>query len=185
LSINGLPAEEKADSDSETLGQEQVPSIEEVDLPEAPRAYKRPESVLVVVCTGGWEFLLLRRTRPSDFWQSVTGSLRSDENARSAALRELREETGLWVSPSRLIDLRHSERFPILPAWRSRYAPGVHYNLEHWFALLLPGRRLIRLDRREHRESRWLPAARAASMATSWTNRNAIVALMQRVPCLP
>jgi dATP pyrophosphohydrolase len=136
--------------------------------------YKRPESVLVVVFTRAGECLLLRRARPRDFWQSVTGSLREGESPRHAALRELGEETGLKVSPSALLDLRHSERFTILPAWRARYAPGVHYNLERWFAVCLPGHRLIRLNPMEHLESRWVPAPRAAAMATSWTNRNAI-----------
>jgi dATP pyrophosphohydrolase len=139
--------------------------------------YKRPESVLVVVYTMGGDFLLLRRTKPDGFWQSVTGSLRAGESPRRTALRELKEETGLVISPSALMDLRHSERFPILPAWRSRYAPSVHYNLEHWFAVQLPGRRLIRLTATEHREHRWLSLDRAAARASSWTNRNAIIAL--------
>jgi len=169
------PEEEPGSTD---LGRE---ALAESPVPEAATRwatdYKRPESVLVVVYTAAGEFLLLRRNSPSDFWQSVTGSLRAGESPRRTALRELREETGLAVSPSALLDLRHTERFPILPAWRARYAPGVHYNLEHWFALRLPGRRLIRRNPDEHREHRWLPLHRAAAMASSWTNRNAILAL--------
>lgn len=131
----------------------------------------------MVVLTRGGEFLMLRRSRPASFWQSVTGSLRWGESPRDAARRELREETGVTPGSGQLIDLHHSERFTILPAWRARYARGVHYNREHWFALFLPGRRLIRLDPREHTESRWLDPGRAAALATSWTNRNAIVLL--------
>lgn len=172
LAVTGAADNE---SDREDAAAEAPPAAVAGDT----QAYKRPESVLVVVFTRGGEFLLLRRTRPNDFWQSVTGSLKAGEGIRAAAAREVREETGLRVSPSGLIDLRHSERFPILPAWRSRYAPGAHYNREHWFALALPGRRLIELDRREHLEYRWLTAPRAASRATSWTNRNAILALAQ------
>ena len=71
--------------------------------PEGRAAYKRPESVLVVVLTWPGEFLLLRRSEPAGFWQSVTGSLEAGEGARLAAVRELREETGLQVSPSRLL----------------------------------------------------------------------------------
>lgn len=135
--------------------------------------YKRPESVLVVVHTRGGEVLLLERTRPRGFWQSVTGSLEWGESAAAAAVRELREETGL-VAGRALVDLERSERFPIVPPWKARYGPGVRINTEHWFRLELPGRRLVRVNRAEHRQCRWLPATEAARRATSWTNRKAI-----------
>jgi dATP pyrophosphohydrolase len=128
----------------------------------------------VVAYTWDGYFLMLRRTRPDTFWQSVTGSLRPGEGARSAALRELREETGL-LGAAYLGDMRQSRLFRIAPAWRARYAPGVCFNREHWFALRLPDRRLIRLNPAEHLEYRWLPAAQAARLATSWTNRDAIL----------
>lgn len=155
----------------------EAPAPEDL-APELPAAepevvYKRPRSVLVVVYTLAGEFLLLRRTQPRDFWQSVTGSLRPRETPRNAALRELYEETGLRAGGG-LVDLHHQVRFPILPAWRARYAPGVRENREHWFALGLPGHRLIRLNAAEHRESRWVGAGRALRLASSSTNRNAI-----------
>ena len=135
--------------------------------------FKRPQSVLVLVCTRGGEFLMLRRSRPKGFWQSVTGSLDPGESPRCAAERELREETGLDAA-GRLIDLRRSVLFPIISAWRARYAPNVHFNREYWFALVLETRRLIRLNPEEHLEYLWLPAQRAAALASSWTNRDAI-----------
>jgi len=137
------------------------------------RHFKRPESVLVVVRTRQGEVLLMRRTRPSHFWQSVTGSLRWGESSVSAARRELYEETGIMAGDA-LVDLRHSVSFPILPAWRSRYAPSAFSNREHWFALTLPHRRCVRLHPDEHTEYRWLPPAQAARLASSWTNRDAI-----------
>ena len=147
--------------------------------PDAERGFKRPESVLVLVFTAAGEVLLLERRRPAGFWQSVTGSLKRHEDPRLAAARELYEETGLRAG-GRLVDLRRSERFPIVPPWREWYAPEVRFNTEHWFALQLDGRRLIRLQPDEHRRYRWLPAGRAARRATSWTNRLAIERVLGR-----
>ena len=55
--------------------------------------FRRPVSVLVVVFTDAGEVLLLRRAKPFDFWQSITGSLHADESHAQAARRELLEET--------------------------------------------------------------------------------------------
>ncbi|MCW8891366.1 MAG: dihydroneopterin triphosphate diphosphatase [Sedimenticola sp.] len=139
--------------------------------------YKRPESVLVVIYTGQGEVLMLNRTRPKGFWQSVTGSLKWGETPREAAARELFEETGLRPG-GQLQDVRYSERFPILPAWRRRFSPSVHYNKEHLFYLRLPSKRLIHLNPAEHYELRWLGITQAARKASSWTNRNAILRLL-------
>jgi dATP pyrophosphohydrolase len=135
--------------------------------------YKRPESVLVVVYTRRGEVLLLERTHPHGFWQSVTGSLDWGESAGRAARRELHEETGLNAS-ARLCDLKTLVRFRIVPPWAQRYAPGTYTNTEHWYGFELPGRRLIRRNPKEHRQHRWLAWQLAAQRATSWTNRAAI-----------
>ena len=119
---------------------------------------------------------MLNRTHPRGFWQSVTGSLEWGECPRDAAARELYEETGLRHG-GHLQDARHTERFPILPAWRGRFAPSAHYNKEHLFYLRLPHKRLIKLNPTEHNEWRWLGLTQAARKASSWTNRNAILRL--------
>jgi len=133
--------------------------------------------VLVVVYSIGGEVLLLRRTQPRNFWQSVTGSLRWGESPMQAARRELYEETGIMAG-SGLWDLKHTESFPIVPPWRARYAPNARNNREHWFAYKVSGRRMIRLNRSEHSEYRWLPLRRGTDLATSWSNRKAMRLLL-------
>ncbi|MEW6612843.1 MAG: dihydroneopterin triphosphate diphosphatase [Pseudomonadota bacterium] len=133
--------------------------------------YKLPKSVLVVVHSGE-RVLLLERRQPPGFWQSVTGSLEPGEDWHAAAVRELGEETGL--APDGLVDTGIVNRFPIHPAWRSRYAPEVQENEEHVFALALPAPVPVRLDPAEHRQACWLPRQEALRLASSWTNQAAI-----------
>lgn len=135
-------------------------------------AFKRPESVLVVVYSRAGEVLLLERRQPAGWWQSVTGSLEAGEMPWEAAVRELREETGLDADG--LLDLGVNQRFTIAPAWQDRFAPGVTENLEHAFALRLAEQVPIALDPAEHLRYEWLPLAAAGERASSHTNRAAI-----------
>ncbi|MDH3669583.1 MAG: dihydroneopterin triphosphate diphosphatase [Gammaproteobacteria bacterium] len=136
--------------------------------------YKRPESVLVVVYTRAGKVLLLRRSDKTDFWQSVTGSMRWDESdPEITAGRELREETSIEVTDD-LRDWGKTFRFQILPQWAHRYAPGTKQNIEHMFSLELPEEVVITMNPVEHAEFVWLPFAEASQRVTSWTNREAI-----------
>ena len=138
----------------------------------APADFKRPESVLVVVHTPALECLLLERVEPRGFWQSVTGSLHWDETPAECAARELAEETGLAAFGLR--DAHVSRSFPILPAWRSRFAPGVESNLEHLWYLEVPEVRPVAIAPREHAAYLWLPLDGAIEKVASWTNREAL-----------
>jgi dATP pyrophosphohydrolase len=135
-------------------------------------AFRRPESVLVVVHTQKLECLLLERVEPAGFWQSVTGTLGWTETPAAAAAREVVEETGL--DPANLRDAAVTHRFPILPEWRSRYAPDVTENTEHLWYLELEDRKPVTLDPSEHRACKWLPLDQAIETATSWTNREGL-----------
>lgn len=143
-------------------------------MPDQRESFKRPESVLVVVYTRAGEVLLLKRVDHPNFWQSVTGAMDwSEHDPRVTAQRELAEEIGLSIATDDLEDLDLVQRYSILPQWRYRYAPDVRENTEHAFALEVPGR-IVLTAHPEHTEYRWLDAADAMALATSWTNRVAI-----------
>jgi dATP pyrophosphohydrolase len=142
--------------------------------------YRRPVSVLVLVFTTDGGILLLRRLHPFDFWQSVTGSLQRDETHADAAMRELVEETGL-DGEGELSFSGTSRVFTIDPRWRDRYAPGVSENVEFEWHYRLPERVEITLDLAEHSEYQWMPLDRAIEAVWSWTNREALVELRDRL----
>ena len=148
----------------------------------AAPAYKIPRSVLVVIHTPDLQVLMMERAAWPGFWQSVTGSLDSeDEPLRDAAIREVREETGLDAERYRLDDWGVENSFEIFAKHRHRYAPGVIHNREHVFSLVLPDARAITLAPDEHSGYRWMAQAAAAAITISWTNRDAILALGKRL----
>ncbi len=138
--------------------------------------YRRPESVLVVVHARDDQVLLLRRSQPFDFWQSVTGSLKPGETHADAARRELFEETGL-ADEGRLTYTGVARQFTIDPRWRNRYAPGIVENVEYEWRYRLDAAQPIRLAASEHSEYLWLPRREALATVWSWTNREAIETL--------
>jgi len=140
---------------------------------EAAPDYRRPESVLVVIFTEDGDVALLKRSRPFEFWQSVTGSLRYCESHAAAAKRELREETGL-TNEGDLTFTGISRQFTIDTRWRSRFAPGVVENVEYEYRYKMQNRAEIELSEDEHSDFMWLPVEEAADRAWSWTNKQAI-----------
>jgi dATP pyrophosphohydrolase len=148
-----------------------------------PKAFKIPQSVLVVIHTPGRDVLLIQRADPPDFWQSVTGSKDDpDEDYRATAAREVLEETGIdcrdgSVLAGSLVDWQLENVYEIYPHWRRRYAPGVTRNTERLFGLTVPASTPVRLNPREHRAWKWKPWRDAAMACFSPSNAEAILML--------
>ncbi|MBX6391975.1 MAG: dihydroneopterin triphosphate diphosphatase [Burkholderiales bacterium] len=144
--------------------------------------YKIPRSVLVVIHTPDLQVLLMERVPWPGFWQSVTGSVDyEDEPFYETAVREVAEETGLDATKYELTDWGIENRFEIFKNWRSRYAPGVTHNVEHVFGLMVPEPLPIRCSPTEHYGYIWLPWREAADKCFSWSNRDAILMLPERM----
>ena len=142
------------------------------------KAFKIPESVLVVIHTSDREVLLIERTGNPGFWQSVTGSRDTpDEPFLHTARREVLEETGIEASAAHFMDWSVSNVYEIYPAWRNRYAPGVMHNTEHVFSLCVAANTPVRLCPREHTAFQWLPYLEAADRCFSPSNAEALLLL--------
>ena len=60
--------------------------------------YKNNQSVLVVIyAESTHRVLMLQRQDDPSFWQSVTGTLETNETPRETAIREVWEEVGLKI----------------------------------------------------------------------------------------
>ena len=144
--------------------------------------YKIPRSVLVVIHTADLQVLLIERAAAPGFWQSVTGSLdREDEALAATAAREVTEETGIDATRYALSDWGIENRYEIFKRWRNRYAPGITHNTEHVFGLVLPAPVPVVLAPGEHVAQVWLPWREAAAKCFSWTNRDAILLLPEKL----
>jgi dATP pyrophosphohydrolase len=149
----------------------------------APRPYKIPESVLVIIHSAELEVLLIERADHPGYWQGVTGSKDAlDEPIAVTAAREVGEETGIVVgSPAVpaecLRDWGLSNIYEIYPVWRHRYEPGVTQNTEHVFGLRVPRDTPITLSPREHLRFEWLPWREAADRCFSPSNAEAVLQL--------
>jgi dATP pyrophosphohydrolase len=143
---------------------------------------KIPVSALVIVHTRDLDVLLIERADRPGYWQSVTGSQERGETLIETAKRELREETGIDAAAyGGLDDWQRSNVYEIYPHWRHRYPPGTTSNTEHVFSLEVPAPVPIIVAPHEHLQHAWLPWREAAAKCFSWTNRDAILVLPQRV----
>ena len=141
--------------------------------------YKIPESVLVVIHTPDLQVLLIHRADAAeDFWQSVTGSKDSTDEAFAAtAAREALEETGIAADAPGCVlrDWGLENVYAIYPQWQHRYAPGVWQNTEHVFGLEVPLGMPVVLNPREHTAYAWMDWRAAADRCFSPSNAEAIL----------
>ena len=138
--------------------------------------YSRPTSVLVLIHTDDGRVLLMRRAKPFDFWQSVTGCLEDGETHFDAAPRELFEETGL-TDEGELLFSGVDRYYKIDPRWIQRFPPGTVENHEYEWRYRVPKPVDVTLSDAEHSEFVWVPIDDAIEMVWSWTNREALEAL--------
>ncbi len=122
----------------------------------------------------------MERADKAGYWQSVTGSLEKGEGPAEAAMRELKEETGLIADEYDFQDWHVNNTYEIYPHWRYRYAPGVTENVEHQFALCLPAPQRVELAPNEHVQYEWVDWREAAQRVFSWTNVDAIKRLGEK-----
>lgn len=97
----------------------------------------------------GAQVLLLKLNEDrGGFWQHVTGGVEKNESITSAACRELKEETGITLKESEIINLDH--KFEFDDRW------GEH-ACEHCF-LAYSETNSIKLDATEHTDFKWVNA---------------------------
>jgi dATP pyrophosphohydrolase len=136
---------------------------------------KIPISTQIIVFTNQKQILLLQRKDNPNYWQSVTGSLEMNEAPRDCAIRELYEETNLNANHYNFFSLGKMNQYSIYPEWRHRYEDGVNNNTEHLFALQLPKKENIIINKEEHLSYKWLNLEDAIKKVFSWTNRKALI----------
>lgn len=112
---------------------------------------RRPREAAVFVYRGD-RFLLLRRVR-DHYWNVAAGQVEPSETVVDAAVRELREETGLEAGAG-LIDLAIPIVYPVPDDERQLYEPGVAEVTLQSFAVEAPADWEPVLDK-EHDEHRW------------------------------
>ena len=143
-----------------------------------------PREVLVVAYRpgpSGEEFLVLRRSAPyGGYWHLVSGGVESGETERDAAIRELREETGLEAV--NVVELHAPFVYPLgdEPERQAQFAPGVTEIAVEPFAVEVAPRWEPELNF-EHDEYRWCLVDEAVALLR-WPEPRELVSAVAREP---
>ena len=134
----------------------------------------RGDQEIIVVVRRESELLVMRRAPERlGYWSLVSGGLEPDETSWHAAVRELREETGLEAQVRKLpISLAYS-LLDDPPAIRARYAPGIERVTVHAFVADAPAGWEPVLDA-EHALYRWCHLDGALDLMKYETARDAL-----------
>lgn len=128
---------------------------------------RRPEEVAVVVRRpgkrGGEFLVVLRSPEKLGYWHLVAGGLEADETPEEAAVRELREETGLEALPEPLGDPLAYDLAGDPESVRERFPEGTTTITVWPFVADAPARWEPTLDA-EHVDHRWLDADDACEL---------------------
>ena len=134
----------------------------------------RGDHEIIVVVRRDDELLVMRRAPERlGYWSLVSGGLEPDETSWHAAVRELREETGL---EAQVHELPLSLSYSLLddpPAIRARYAPGIERVTVHAFVTDAPAGWEPTLDA-EHDLYRWCDLEAALELMKYDTARDAL-----------
>ena len=110
---------------------------------------KYPVSALVILHDADGNILLIERTSPPGFWQSVTGSIEPDETIEATAKREVWEETGI-----------HGEVFAelgVIDYWFVSEGTRIHKTVHHHLLRYVDGE--LNDEDPEVTEVAWIPAS--------------------------
>ncbi|MBA3069571.1 MAG: NUDIX domain-containing protein [Hyphomonas sp.] len=128
----------------------------------------KPQPAVGTVCFRGEDVLMIRRgTKPlAGDWSLPGGRIEFGERAEAAALRELREETGVTARLVGLVDV-------VDAIFRSRTSGDVtrHYLLFDYAAVWVSGEPVAG-DDASHAE--WIPPGRLAELAL-WADTRRVI----------
>lgn len=149
--------------------------------------HKRDNAAGVIVfrrTTEGCVYLLvLSRLTKRPLWEFPKGGVDAGESLLTAALRELREETGLERDDIRLVSgFKHTERYRFTVG-QGRRRTLIHKQVTYFLAEAL--RRDIRISPKEAHEYAWVDFAEAMQRIRYKGRRDMLAAAAEAAGCLP